>query len=217
MKLLLLHGVGIASSRQKLTAIKKDFDPNDVLTFDAGAAVEDIKNNLSNTPLFANDRLVVLENPPEDFIYELSVNYQLVLWFDHQLNEKKPTLEWVKKNKGEILYFPEEKEVSVFPFLDSLGNKDKKAYLKLAQLKRAGLDTQYIITMVFYLLRTLTVINKNTPQFVKEKLAKQRQNFLSSDLVNLYKFVLEIDFKIKSGFLKEEMAEFLLLNRFLSS
>ena len=221
MKLLLLHGAGIASSRKKLTDFKKDFDVNDVTVLGEGASVEDIKNNLVSTPLFSTNRLLILENPPEDFIpYTLyptseggvSSPHTLILWFDHEISEKK--LSEVKNLKGEILFFPESKEVSVFSFLDFLSEGSQKAFLEQNRLKNAGFDIFYFITMVFYLLRNLTFTPKNAPAFVANKLQKQRKRFNEDDIKKMYRRIIEIEFKLKSGLLDTKQAEFLLVNSF---
>ncbi|MBI2338144.1 hypothetical protein HYU95_03075 [Candidatus Daviesbacteria bacterium] len=70
--------------------------------------------------------------------------------------------------------------------------------------------------MSFYLLRNLAVTSKKAPQFVKDKLQRQRKNFSLEKVISLYKEVLEIDFKIKSGLLEKPQAEFLLVNKFLN-
>lgn len=132
----------------------------------------------------------------------------LILWFDYEVDTKK----WPR---FEPLFFPEAKEVSVFPFLDFLVAKDQKAFLEMEKLKTAGFDIHYCLTMVFYLLRNLIVTPKNAPDFVKKKLIRQRAEFDREKITRLYKDILEIDFKMKSGFLEKPQAEFLLINRFL--
>lgn len=210
-KLLLLHGAGIVSSRKKLTELKRGFDQNNVVVFGAGSDFEDIKNNLVATPLFFNERLVILENPPKDFVLDLSVttnNLSLVIWFDHEVDT-------IKYHGFEVLYFPESKEVSVFPFLDYLATGNKRAFLELDKLKNAGFDVFYFITMIFYLLRSMVTIPKNVPTFVRTKLQKQQARFEMEDLKKLYEAILEIEFKLKSGLSEKDQAEFLLLNRFI--
>lgn len=217
MKLLLLHGAGIASSRKKLSDLKRQFDPNSIVVFGKEDSLEEINNNLAATPLFSTERLVILENPPEDFTYTLyprEASYTLILWFDHELSDKKPIITYVKENRGEFFYFPERKEISVFPFLDYLGNRDPRAFLELDKLKKGGFDIQYIITMVFYLLRNLEYTPKEAKDFIKKKNLKLRSNFSSEQLLGIYKSILEIDFKIKSGLLETEQAQFLLVNLF---
>lgn len=215
MKPLLLHGSAIKASRIKLQELRTKFHPDNVMIFDNGEGVETILTNLNSISLFEGERLVILENPPEDFICNLfPVNCTLILWFDHQLKESSKILKSVKEQKGEMLYFPEGKEVSIFPFLDLLANKDKKAFLELFKLKESGVDIHYFITMVYYLLRILAATPKNAPPFVKQKIERQRKNFTLDKITNLYKDVLEIDFKIKIGLLEIPQAEFLLVNMF---
>lgn len=216
MKLLLLHGPGINSSRAKLINIKKDFELSEVVVYGEGSDVETIKGGLMTLPLLSEQRLVILENPLEDFTFDSSLitsHLSLVIWFDHEVSDKKPIMEWVKKS-GQVLYFPEAKEVSVFPFLDLLVAGDKKAFLEMDKLKKAGFDIHYLITMTFYLLRNLVATPKTAPQFVRDKLQRQRKRFTGEDIKNLYKNILEIDFKIKSGLLEKDQAEFSLVNLF---
>ena len=56
---------------------------------------------------------------------------------------------------------------------------------------------------------------KRAPDFVRTKLQRQRKNFTEAKITQLYKDLLEIDFKIKSGLMEIPQAEFLLINRFL--
>lgn len=211
LKPLLLHGPAINISRKKLSQIKEKFSPDNIVVFDSSTNANQVMANLMEIPMFSQDRLIVLENPSE--VLNLpTTNYPLpttfVIWFDHQVD--------VKKWPGfEYLFFPEAKEVSVFPFLDCLAYQDKKAFLEIEKLKKAGFDMQYFLTMVFYLLRNLAVTPKNAPEFVKAKLQRQRKNFPLEKVTKLYKEVLEIDFKIKSGLLEKPQAEFLLIEKFI--
>lgn len=216
MKLLLLHGPAITSSRAKLVNIKKEFLEEDMVVFEKGARIEDVLATLSTASLLSENRLVIWENPPED-LSSLKVDNSITLmfWLDHQLDEKKPTFNLVKKLKGTIINFPESKEITVFPFLDLLATRDKKAFQELEKLKKAGFDLQYFITMAFYLLRSLANPPK-TPAFVKQKIEKQRKNFSQQQIIDIYKFILSLDFKIKSGFLEQGQAEFLLVQKFIS-
>lgn len=207
---LLLHGPAIKASRIKLVELRNKFQPENVLVFEKDEDADVILTNLHSLSLFGEERLVIIENPPEGFAnYTLNaIPCTLIMWFDHEID--------VNRWPGfEVLLFPESKEISVFPFLDYLAAKDKKAFLEIDKLKKGGFEIQYFITMVFYLLRNLLVTPKNAPGFVKDKLQRQRKNFSKEDLIKLYKNILELDFKIKSGLLEKDQAEFLLINHFL--
>src|SRR5689334_16974281 len=136
MKLRLLHGPAQISSRSKLLEIKKSFSSDDIVIFTEGANLQDILGTISTPSLLSTNQLIILENPPEDLVLGNINDLTLVLWFDHEVSTKKPILEAIKKNKGEILFFPAEKEASIFPLLDLLANRDKKAFLELSKLQK---------------------------------------------------------------------------------
>jgi DNA polymerase III delta subunit len=212
MKLLLLHGPAIDSSRKALSEIKNKFDPGSIVVFEKGADPKQIMDSLQTVPLFGEEQLIILENSsidPSTLITENSEPITLLLWFDKEVDIKKfPNVK--------VMFFPEAKEVSVFPFLDYLGNKNKAAFTELEKLKKAGFESQYFITMVLYLLRNLIATPTKAGDFVKRKNAKMRENFKEEELISLYKSVLEIDFKIKKGLMETSHADHLLVSRFLN-
>lgn len=216
MKALLLHGPAKAVSRKKLIEEKNKYNPESINVFEEGISSQEILSSLATVPMFTGERVIILENPSEDFTnYTPTPNpYTLIIWFDHEVSEKKSVMVWFKEKKQQVLFFPEAREVSIFPFLDMLANNEKKAFLELKKLKSSSFDTQYIITMIFYLLRNLAVTPQKAPQFVKDKLIRQRKNFSREKITSLYRQVLEIDFKIKSGFLDISQAEYSLINLF---
>ncbi len=211
MMRLLLHGPATNSSRRSLQEIKKKFDPDNIVVFEKGEDPGIILTNLQSVSLFEGERLVVIENPPEGVTFDASDSSDtvtLLLWFDHEVDTKK-------RPGFKVLFFPEGKETSVFAFLDLLAAKDKRAFLEIEKLKKADFDIFYFLTMTYYLLRSLTATPKAAKQFVRDKLQRQRKNFSPEKITSLYKEVLEIEFKLKSGLLEKPQAEFLLINKFL--
>lgn len=215
MKLLFLHGPAVNLSRQRLSLVKSQFEAADVLVFEKGSDPQTMMGNLMTPSLLSKEQLIVLENAPELDLPALSDNLTVVFWFDKEINEKNKLLNFVRENKGQVLYFAPEKETSVFPFLDRIAAKDKQAFLEIKKLKQAGFDTQYLITMILYQLRSLITTKKDAKVFVKEKVARQRKNFTLEELVDLYRFVLATDFKIKTGLIENTQAEFLIVNKFV--
>lgn len=218
MKLHLLHGPARVASRSKLLDLKQKFDPNNVVVFEDSVNNQEISASLATLPMFADERVIILENPDENFVFDSSpvTNYSsLILWFDHELSDKNSILKWAKDSQGEIAFFPESKEISVFPFLDLLAAGNMKAFLEMKKLKDAGYDIFYFNTMVIYLLRNLINTPKNAPYFVLDKLKRQRTRLNQKKVTNLYKDILEIDFKLKSGLIELQQAEFFLVNKFM--
>mgnify|MGYP001614707679 CR=1 FL=1 len=212
MMQLLLHGPATNASRIKLQELRSRFHPDNVVVFEKGEELGTILTNLQSSSLFDGERLVVMENPSDDLssLIPDSNNLKLILWFDHEVDIKK----W---SKFQPQFFPEAKEVSVFPFLDCLVAGDRKAFLEIEKLKNGDFDIYYLITMVFYRLRTLAVTPKNASSFIRDKLQRQRKVFTQERIIKLYKEILEIDFKIKSGLLEKPQAEFLLVEKFIES
>lgn len=215
MKLLFLHGPAVNLSRQRLSLVKSQFEAADVLVFEKGSDPQTMMGNLMTPSLLSKEQLIVLENAPELDLSALSDNLTVVFWFDKEINEKNKLLNFVRENKGQVLYFAPEKETSVFPFLDRIAARDKQAFLEIKKIKQAGFDSQYLITMILYQLRSLVATKKDAKVFVKEKVARQRKNFTLEELVDLYRFVLATDFKIKTGLIENTQAEFLIVNKFV--
>lgn len=188
------------------------------MIFERGFKEEELKSALMTVSMFAVSRLIILENPSEDFFLEninLTEDVTFVIWIDHELTSTKKILKFVSKVGGQIVNFPERKETSIFPFLDLLATRNPKAFVELKKIKQEGADTFYILTMILYLLRNLVATPKKAPSFVQEKLAKQRKNFSKKQVRELYKNVLEIDYKLKTGQLDKNQADFLLINMFM--
>lgn len=219
MKLQLLHGPGLINSRSKLQIIKKQFDISNVVVFGEEINPGEILGSLVTPSLFPDPRLVVLENPSEDLSFDFcgipDSSTTVLIWLDHEINVKSTLWEAVRKQKGEVLFFGESREITVFPFLDYLAAKDKKAFLELEKLKSAGFDIFYALNMVFYLLRNLVSTPKSAHDFVRKKLIKQRLNFSMQTLQELYRAVLEIEYKLKMGLLDQPQAEYLLITLFV--
>ncbi len=213
MRVLLLHGPGEVGSRKKLAALKDTFN-GEIRTCGSQITQIELNDLLSQQSLFSEKRLVILENPPESLKIEKEGDADLIIWISKDIDERRSLFKSLKEIKAEVTNFPEAREVSVFPFLDSLAEGKKEAFLELKKLNNGGFDTQYYITMIFYMLRSLVVTPKNAPPFVKNKLQKQRSRFTQDKLKEFYKYILEIDFKIKSGLIENDQAQFLLVNKF---
>lgn len=222
MKPLLLHGSAIVSSRNKLVDLKKAFQEGEVITWDGGSSFEEMVAWALTVPLFSPDRLLLLENPPDNFdpdSLSQTPGLTVIVWFGKEVDGRSKLLKWFEKN-GQVLHFPEAKELSAFPLLDLLAAKEREAFVKLHELEsnskssQVKFDVYYLINMTYYLLHSLVATPKNVPVFVRQKLQRQRRGYTQADLANLYQSVLQIEFKLKQGLIEESQAKFLLVNQF---
>lgn len=220
MKLLVLHGPATNSSRQKLLEIKKSFDSDNIVVFEKDSSNKGILENLQTIPMFDGERLVIVENSADDLFPKLLTIHNkqslrpdglelltVILWFDHEVD--------ITDKNTQVFFFPEAREVSVFPLLRLLGSRSPEAFSQLDKLKKANYDNQYFITMILYLLRNLISTPKKATHFVRQNNERMTKNFSKDELVTLYKNILEIDFKIKKGLMESLQAEFSMVNSFL--
>lgn len=219
MKLIIIHGNGLSAISQKISLVKKNFDKLSVIELSGKSAqFEKTLAELSTPSLFANERLVILEDIDEKLNFEklpTDDSLTIILRFSKALPKTSAVFKTTAQAKPEIILFSEEQETNIFPFLDKLSDKNTLAMREVDQL----LDEfggQYLLTMIFYMLRRLVVSPQKLPSFVAQKIAKQKRNFPNEKINELYKKTIETDFKIKKGLVDERMGLTLLVNNIVT-
>lgn len=219
MKIILIYGLGLKSALDQISKIKKDFDPLSIIELEwKNLSPKQSLVEMLTPSLFSEKRLVILEEPDDKLVLDSlpsDPNLTLVVKISKNLSVSSLLLQQAKKNNAQIIQTSEEKEVLVFPFLDSLAERNPSA---LAQQEKLLLEYggQYIMTMLFYLLRRPILPSKNTSSFITQKNLKQRQNFPLDKIKNFYREILETDFKVKQGLIDENIAIRSLTYKFLS-
>lgn len=219
MTLIILHGNGLTGQINKLQDIKSRFDPLNIFQISGKESdFEQAVVNLSTASLFAEERLVILEDFEESL--DLSKlpsepDLTIVIRFQKALPVNSKFLKSAVSLNPQIILVTETEETSIFPFLDKLAEKRPQALAELDPLLEQ-FDGQYLLTMVFYMFRRLILRPKKLPEFVIRKLEAQRKNFDLKKLKGLYYFALETDFKMKNGLIEEKLGLTLLLNRILT-
>ncbi len=220
MKLIILHGNGLVSKSLKISQIKKEFEQLSINEI-SGKEIPFVQAvvNLSTPQLFSDKRLVVLENfnPEEiDFAkFPQDEALTILLNFPKPLPQNSNLLKDSLSKNAQIILLSEAEEKNIFPFLDSLANKDPRSLISLDKLLN-DFGGQYILTMIFYMLRRLIQNPKKLPPFILQKIEKQKQNFPLEKITSLYKTAIETDYKIKSGLIEEKIGLTLLTNKILS-
>lgn len=210
----ILHGDNTVVSRNHLNQLLKEAkDKNlEVIKLDGNtASLTDIKVSLETTSLFGQEKIVIIER-----------------LFSRQLSkEKKEILSYLIDEIDNLpsIIFWEGKEVTpanlkkfnnslnskkfkipslVFKFLDSFQpNNQKNLLAMLAGLKKG--DTEFVFYMLARRLNQLLILKDLGPKGLKiapwqqYRLSGQAKNFTVKQLVSLYKKLLLIDTKIKTG------------------
>lgn len=209
MNIFLLYGPGEVAKRSQLIKIKHQFDPASISVLDLQQVKQsELDNLLLSTPLFSDQRLIVVENTQASFNLEdldrLSSNdSSTIVFVSSALNSNSKLLITGQKLGARIIYFEGEKELSAFPYLDSLIEQKKEAFLELEKL-RVEYGGMYIISMVYYLLRR-NCLPLPTGSFIRQKIRSQKEKISPRDFQAFYKQTLEIEYKIKNGVLNEKL------------
>jgi len=223
--ILIIHGSGISGISQKISLIKKGFDGFSITEISSkNQNLEQALISASTSQLFSEKRLVILEDFDPSVYAGQGVleklpddpGLTLILKFSKKIPAASPLLKQAPKLNAQVILFEEKDEQSVFPFLDSLAEKQKKSFGMFENLYEEY-GGQYLLTMIYYMLRRLLMEpKKNLPGFVIQKIDRQKRNFPLEKVKELYKFALETDFKMKSGLLEERMGLTLVVNKVLS-
>ncbi len=206
MRIFILHGSGESEILKKIDLIKKDFDPLYIFNISA-KNIKDLRSlpEILSSGLFNEKRLIILEDIDEDVNLEnLPKNENLTVVFKF-LKTLSPKSRYLSLKNATIFSFPEEREISIFPFLDEISEKNPKALGKVEDFynKYKG---QYIVTMLYFSMRRLILPLKTKNYFALNKLEKLKKNFSRETISKFYFEILETDNKIKLGFLDEKLA-----------
>lgn len=209
MKLYILHGPGQVAMNNKISEIKKGFDPLAIVEVSSLAQID-------TGTLFTDKRLIILEDGAGIDTTKLpgDENLTLILKFTKLLPSNSTLLKNLPKGAN-IISFEEAKETSIFPFLDMLCEKNPKALGELQKyLDEWG--SQYVLTMMAYALRRFIYPGKNAKPYTLQKISQQKRNFPQDRIEKLYLSIIETDFKIKQGLLDQKLGMFMLAERFLT-
>ncbi|MBI4039776.1 hypothetical protein HY389_00270 [Candidatus Daviesbacteria bacterium] len=217
MQLILLHGPGEVGKRNQLIKIKQAFDPNLVTVVDLKQAeTSDLNNALVAGSLFGSQRLIVVENLPDDLdlakLHQADDNTTLLLVATASAG--KTLLKSAQQLKAKIYDFEGEKETLVFPYLDNLIEGKRGAYVQLEKLL-SEFGAMYVLSMIYYLLRR-NLLPPPATTFMVNKIKNQKLKVKDQNWGRLYRLALEAEFKIKNGDLDEHQSLVGLTQKFLA-
>lgn len=205
----LLHGENINSSRNELNNIKEKNKTKEILILEGNKVNKTLLiESLETASLFDNQKLIILENllsakKKNDFsdILEKNLNREVVFWEGKEIG--KTIINTLPKNTQVFLFkYP----VIIFKFLESIysGNSKQSLILFREVLRKEEVE------MIFYLLvkqiRNLLLVNDsreeihlNLAPWQINKLTTQLKYFTIEKLTSMYKELLQIDIKVKTG------------------
>lgn len=211
----ILHGQDTVKSRQELEKIKVWAKNLECITLNGQKlTLTDFKQALESKSLFANDRLVILENFLSakkskekeqiiDYLCDEKVLVSLVFWEDEEIS--KSTLRLFPQAELSIFKL----DPFLFRFLDVLAPDNAEILIKLFRQCVVLEEVNFIFYMLVRQFRLLLFLKTggNTgldevdrlAEWQKSKLIKQAQLFDQDKLLQIYRQLLEIDYREKTG------------------
>jgi len=123
----------------------------------------------------------------------------------------------ITKKNAEFLVKPDI-NVQIFKTIEAIASKDRRKALSLIHEHfRAGDHPSYLLAMIAYQFRTLIILKdprgvSGLSPFVVRKNKPLSQRFTLEDLQKIYSKIFKMDFKLKTGEIKPEMALELLIS-----
>lgn len=213
----ILHGDNVFESRKQLDRIKSSFE-GEIISLDG--------KNLSETAfiqstqsqfLFSTEKLVVVENflsdvargrNPSEAAGKISakgdkkkikldfskIEPEIIFWEDKELG--KTILDEFKDVKTKVLLF--KTPTTIFKFCDALSPKNcpNLVFLLRECLKTA--EPEYVFIMIVRQFRLMLNPGGSAP-WQQAKIMNQSKSFGQNRLKEIYKKLLEIDYKTKTG------------------
>lgn len=218
MPIYIYHGNGLSAISTAVSRIKQSFDALSISEFNGKTqSLEEALMSIATPNLFADKRLILLDNYPEKIEIGKLVDdpsITVIFRFNKQIPANSVFLREALKKKFLIREFSEADETSIFPFLDLLGEKNGRA-LGMFEKLYAEYGSQYLLTMLYYFYRRMVAKPKKMPSFALQKLERQKRNFSQEQITKLWEETLETDFKIKSGLLDPKLGLTLLVESIL--
>lgn len=219
MPILIYHGNGLTAISRAVSDLKARFEAMSITEMNGKtSSFGEVKMVIGTGGLFADSRLIVVDNISESTdLSTLTADdaTTVVFRFNKKVAATTTFLKTAKEIKAKIQEFSEADEISIFPFLDMLGEKRVSAFAEFEKVY-AEYGGQYIFTMMYYFFRRMIVKPKTSSSFALQKLEKQKKNFPLEKIKQLYKDVLETDFQIKSGLIEEKLGLTLVVEKILA-
>ncbi len=220
MPIIIFHGNGLSALSKQVSQIRTKYDPLAVSEFNGKIhSIEHVIMGISTPDLFADLRLIILENINEKTDISKIITDEkttVLIRVTKSLPVTSTLFKTAKEIKAQIQEFSEADEVSIFPFLDSLGEKKQLAFNQFEKVYEEY-GGQYIFTMLYYFFKRMVVIPKKTPSFALQKLERQKKNFPPDKIQLLYQKTLETDFQIKSGLIEEKLGLTMIIQQILDA
>jgi len=219
----LVHGDDYAKSRKLILNQQKklsmglkverdvaDFSPRELYetacSFDIFGNPPFIVLNIPNTKVAESEEYIkIIKKIPNETL--------LIVLCQRELGRTNAFYKNASTLKAKVVLNNKAQTSNIFKFVDSVFFQNKNAsYEELEKLTEEGNDPFYILSMLLYGLRNITHAKFTTVEFakkssfVREKALIQTKNFTHQNIKDLFAFMYDMDKKLKTGLINQEIA-----------
>jgi len=219
----LVHGDDYAKSRRLVLNQQKklsmglkverdaaDFSPRELYetacSFDIFGNPPFIVFNIPNTKIAESEEYIkIAKKIPDKTV--------LIILCQKELGRTNAFYKNASKLKAKVVLNNKAQTSNIFKFVDSVFFQNKNSsYEELEKLTDEGNDPFYILSMLLYGLRNITHAKFSTVEFakkssfVREKALIQAENFTHQNIKDLFNFMYDVDKKLKTGLINQEIA-----------
>ena len=186
------------ASRKELGRIKSSFEGEIILLDGKNLSETDFIQATQSQSLLAEKRLVVVENLLSDKNRKISnflnIEDDLVFWEDKELG--KMILDEFKDVKTKVLLF--KTPTTIFKFCDQLLPKNGPNLVALLRECLKTAEPEYVFIMIVRQFRLMLNPGGSAP-WQQAKITNQSKSFGQERIIEIYKQLLELDYKTKTG------------------
>lgn len=199
-----IHGVDVVASRKRLGELRGEYSADDIQIFSA-KEIEYSQFPLlfSTMSMFGEKRAVIVEGKLDskevDVASVMKSDVDLIVWVGEKLRANDGLLTMVKEAKGQVDFFEDKVDLTIFPFLDAVASRNRRAalteYMKLLKSKSEPI---YLLTMLVWQFRNI-IVPENASGFVQKKAMDAKNRFSFDELRKIYYQLLQMDVAMKTG------------------
>lgn len=188
----LIHGDNVVASRRKMEEIISSFT-GEVVKFDGKNIDKNILNQaLSSDGLFSDKRLIVVE---ENILENFTTGHDIVFWVGKTVTASQI------KNLKDITNFEFKLPTTIFRLMDSLRTNNGKQLLEIYKQTLNDADAEFIFIMIVRQFRMMFNPSEIKQEWQAAKVRVQAKSFGERKLKEIYRQLLEIDWKNKNSLL----------------
>lgn len=227
--LTLIHGADRVTSRNKITdLLTRDENTEKIFLDGTKTELSDLVINCESASIFNNKKVIIIENLLSqaksketdnllNYLLKLKTDNSIIIWEGKEIDKVK-----INKHFQSVTVILCQLPQNIFKFLETIGLESPSISVNYFHSLLNTYDADFIFNMILRQLRLLMIIkdeksrNKtNLANWQISRLNNQARIFKIEELISLYRQLLVIDTKIKTGqtpYTYKEFLDIFLLN-----